>query len=216
MKFEYVLRQKSSPKYNKPKYKIVTHWEHGDADFTTKSKFTSNDPKEVEEIIEKLFDYYKFIPKYGYLGLGGYKCDREYTPSWVSECDILEYDKTSNYSCYASLEKIELYIDGVEHVIIDVEARKHSPKIILPEVGSMVNTNAGNLPASCSENYICGRNKIPTYIKNKEYTPITGKVVECFIIKQYHQYDTWQVTLYVEEYDAYVAVQYSGVIYENL
>lgn len=210
-KFEFVPNPEELK--DEPKYKIVMKWSHGDADLDTETSFEPEDLEEVEDAVSKLFEYRRFVPNVGWENLGYYECNRYDIPEWADKEDLLEYDRTSDGNCYAKLTEVTLYIDGVRQVILDLEARKLAPRISLPEIGSIINSNYGKLPASVSKSYKCGRDKIPPFIdeKNRVYTPFVGEVVEILLVNRYNSYDSYQIILYVKEYNAHVAIQIRGV-----
>lgn len=197
-------------KESKPKdpYSITVEYEHGDADFKTKEKFSFKTEEEMRKVLKVLIKVRNFIPKKGYGNLGYYEPVTE-NDGGLKLSDILDEETIDLYSGwyiqpdkhynqgYASIEGISVKINGEKYILLDSEAAE-TDIIDLPKPGDEISINV---------NHISGYGP-SVFGEDKEYLPNSGekdylkktfkaKVIDCKIAEDDYMKDGIEYFPYV-------------------
>jgi hypothetical protein len=235
---------KKTKKGKQFKFKIVMHFMHGDADLDTKESLEFNDETLMQKYLNLIIRILNFVPATGkspYDTVGRYHSisddeekleklakeffpDDEYPTDVMRDMGVIQHDKTYNHG-NADLNKVQLFVDGVERVLFDMDARKTNI-IDAPVIGSELKTDLGHIlggqdsfPDAVSYQELTKNHGIPLNVgKNKnKYTPITCTVVEYAVDpnQRYLQYDVFNLKLKVNDIegeDVFVSTNIKGHI----
>jgi len=181
--------------------KVCITWEHGDADFETKTEPSFNTEDEAREFLNFIFDFRKFVRGQGWEKLGHFSDDYHTSvPEWRAKIvkshgskfeDLIEEDKSGmgggGYS--AHIEHIFVKIGNTKHYIVWTKGFR---PVVLPKIGDVLNLTTGSISGLGPKIFGGTHKKYVHYedfkdlgepkgdgTEERQYPKIKGKVIDC-------------------------------------
>lgn len=166
----YIKKYDEVVNEHKSAFQVCVKWMHGDADFYTDRVYYFSTEEMMRKYLDFIFDVRKFKPHEGYKNVGYFEDGyHQGVATWVKEIadkhnppnfiDYMEIDGSGMSEHYASVEKIYVKIGGKKKYIVWSKALETNI-ISLPEKGSIIDTNSGQ---------ICGHGKETFGGKTSDY-----------------------------------------------